>query len=323
MNCVERLKKEVLSGRDITKEEALELANTEHLLALLEAANEIRESFCGNEFNLCSIINVKSGRCSENCKFCAQSAHYKTGCDIYPLLRVDEVLEAAKKCDRNLVDRFSLVSSTKELRKRDIAEIKELYSTLSSQTTLHLCASFGLADEESLKELKKAGVKTYHHNLETSKGYFTNICTTHTFKERVSTIKAAKNAGLDVCSGGIFGLGESMSDRVDLAFTLKELEVSSVPINILSPIKGTPLQDREILKEDEILRTIAVFRFILPKVYLRLAGGRKALKQKLPLALNGGINSSITGDFLTTTGQSVKDDKMMIKKYGFRTKRDV
>lgn len=318
------LKNRVLNGEEISKFDALNLAKDTNLDELLDAANDIREKFCGNYFNLCTIINVKSGRCSENCTYCAQSAHYKTGCEVYPLKDTSEILQTAKNNESQEAHRFSLVASGKGLKshKKDMDKIEEIYRALDEKTSLHLCASFGIADKEELIKLKNSGVKTYHHNLETSRRFYPNICTTHTYDDRINTIKAAFEAGLDVCSGGIFGLGESIEDRIDMAFDLKELGVTSVPINILTPIPGTPLQNQIPLKEEEILKTIAIYRFILPKVFLRFAGGRINLGKSVKKALAAGINAALTGDFLTTTGDSIESDKNMIKNCGFTIKQE-
>lgn len=314
---LQNIKNQILDGFDLDINDAYKLENVP-LDELLKAANEIREKFCGNYFNFCSIINVKSGKCSENCKYCAQSAHFDTNCEVYDILPFDKILPLAKANDKAGVPRFSLVASGRGLHKKnDVQKITKIYENLQNETNFHLCASFGIASKEVLSELKKSGVKTYHHNLETSRNFFPKICTTHTYDERIKTIKSAILVGLDVCSGGIFGLGESLKDRIDMAYELKNLNVSSVPINILSPIKGTPLENTTSLSEDEILRSIAIFRFILPRVFLRLAGGRNNLKNSVKKALNGGINSAITGNFLTTCGDEIQNDKKLIDECGF------
>lgn len=319
MSIVNEIKNKILKGGAITKDEAMDVAKNALLDELCVAADEIRKAMCGERFNLCSIINVKSGRCSEDCKYCAQSAHFKTGCKSHDLLPSGEVLEAAKFNENSGVHRFSLVSSGRGLKNNgpEIAKVEQIYNDLRKHTKLHLCASFGLMDESGFVRLKASGVQTYHHNLETSRRYYPSICTTHTFDDRIATIKVAQNAGLDVCSGGIFGLGESLEDRIDMAFELANLGIKSVPINILTPIAGTPLQDTAPLSKDELLRSISIFRFILPRAYLRFAGGRRALGDKVENALRGGINSALTGDFLTTTGDSIQSDKALFTSLGF------
>lgn len=316
---IKSIKNTVLNGGKISKDEALKLAEFSDLEELLNSANEIRQKFCGDKFNLCSIINVKSGKCAEDCKYCAQSAHYKSGCESYAMLEVDEVLKMALENESSGVHRFSLVSSGKGLKfkSKDMQKACEIYSELGKQTKLHLCASFGISSKDTLLELKKSGVQTYHHNLETSRRFFPQICTTHSYDDRINTIKDAISVGLDVCSGGIFGLGEDIEDRIDMAFDLRTLGVTSVPINILTPIKGTPLENISPLSEAEILRSIAIYRFILPRAYLRFAGGRNNLKSSVKTAMHSGINSALTGNFLTTTGDTISSDKKMIKECGF------
>ncbi|QKF64249.1 biotin synthase BioB [Campylobacter corcagiensis] len=314
------IKDKVLNGYKITKDEALNLAKESNLDELLSAADEIRSKFCGCKFNLCSIINVKSGRCSQDCSYCAQSAHFSTGCDEYDIKQKDEVLKFAKQNELENTHRFSLVASGRGLKSqsKDLVKYTEIYHGLKEGTNLHLCGSFGLMDEDALVKLKNLGVQTYHHNLETSRKHYPKICTTHTYDDRINTIKNAKKAGLDVCSGGIFGLGESLEDRVDMAIDLRDLGVTSVPINILTPIKGTPLENSKPLEHEEILRSIAIYRFILPDVYLRFAGGRNFLtKSEIKKALHGGINSLLTGNFLTTAGDCIASDKVLAKEAGF------
>lgn len=320
---IQKLKEKIFNGENITKIEALKLANEPNLAEILDATNEIRKKFCGEKFNFCSIINAKSGKCSENCKYCAQSAHFDTNCEVHGILPSEVVLNDAKNCEISGIHRYSLVASGRGLKGKsaDMKKVAEIYEILAQNTKIHLCASFGIADFEALSKLKQSGVKTYHHNLETSRRFFSQICTTHSYDERVETIKNAKLAGLDICSGGLFGLGESFEDRIDMAFELRNLGVTSVPINILTPIKGTPLQNATPLSEDEILRIIAVFRFIMPSVFLRFAGGRNNLKNSVKTALNSGINSAITGNFLTTCGDNVENDKILVKSCGFDYKK--
>ena len=320
LRYINELKNKVLKGENLDKNEALNLANSSDLNALLNSANEIREICCGDEFNFCSIINARCGKCSEDCKYCAQSAHFKTGCQTHALLDIAPILKMAKENESEKVHRFSLVASGRGLKEndKDMTKIEQIYQILREKTNLHLCASFGIATKEALQKLKDSGAKTYQHNLETSRRFYPRICTTHSYDDRVQTIKNCHAVGLDVCSGGIFGLGESVEDRIDMAFELRELGVSSVPINILMPISGTPLENSAPLSEEEILRSIAVYRFILPRVYLRFAGGRVKLGKCIEKALNSGVNSAITGDFLTTTGDSIKGDMKLVASLGFK-----
>lgn len=310
-----QIKQKIINGYKISKEEALDLAKNADLDELLEAANEIRKHFCGDKFNLCSIINVKSGNCSEDCAYCAQSAHFKTPSPKYKLLDSDTILKSTKSHEEKGVHRFSLVASGRGIKNSD--KFEEIYKLLSEKTDIHLCGSLGLASKETLEKLKNSGLKTYHHNLETSRNFYPKICTTHTYDDRINTIKNAKEAGLDVCSGTIFGMGESMEDRIDLAFELRNLEVKSVPLNFLTPIKGTPLENEPPLEKEEILRTIAIYRFILPDAFLRYAGGRNNLGEFVEKGLKGGINAALTGDFLTTKGDMIQNDIEMVKRLGF------
>ena len=310
------LKDKVLDGYKLNKEEALALYNTNEVDKLKEAANEIREKLCGKNVDLCSIVNGKSGKCSENCKYCAQSIHFKTGLSEYPLMPYEEVEKLAKENESEGVNRFSIVTSGKGLYGKDFDRVVDYYDRLKKNCGINLCASHGIVNKESLNKLKNVGVKRYHHNLETSEKYYGEICTTHTYKERIDTIQYAKELGLEVCSGGIIGMGESIEDRVDLAVTLRDLEIMSIPVNALMPIKGTPLENAKDLTEEDILRTIAMFRFVNPTANIRLAAGRNLLTGFGESAFKAGANATITGNLLTTCGNKIKDDKEMINKLG-------
>lgn len=326
-NFIKNIKEEILKGKEISFEEAEKLISISNddkisLDELFSAADEIREKFCGKRFDLCTIINAKSGKCSENCKYCAQSSHFKTNADVYPLVTAEYALNEAKKVEAEGAHRFSLVTSGRGLKStsKELMELENIYKVLREKTDLMLCASHGICDKEALIKLKEAGVTTYHHNLETSREFYSNICSTHTFEDRVNTINAAKEAGLNVCSGGILGLGETPIDRIKMAFELKSLGVFSVPINILTPIPGTPLEDMEGVEPMELVKTMAVYRFILPKTYLRYAGGRVKLGELQNLGIKAGINSALTGNFLTTTGNTIESDKKMIEGEGYEFK---
>lgn len=313
---INKLKDKILSGYNITYNEALSLIETP-LNELLEAADEIRKHFCSNIFDICSIINAKSGKCSENCKFCAQSAHYKTNISEYPLLDKETIIKNALYMAEKGVLRFSIVTSGKALTDNDVEILADTIKEIKSKSNISICASLGLLTDENFKKLKDAGLERVHNNLETSKNFFSSICTTHTFDDKINALKAALQSGLSVCSGGIIGLGESMQDRIDLAFSLKELGIKSVPLNILSPVKGTPYENNKPLSEEEILKTISIFRFILPDAFIRLAGGRALLSDKGKKAFLSGANAAITGDMLTTYGISVDTDMQIIKETGY------
>lgn len=314
---IEEVKSQILKGHCLTKDEALTLIKTAETKALVESAAAIRRHFCGDTFNLCTIINGKSGRCGENCAYCAQSAHFDTQVEEYPLMSENEVIKSADSNQKQGVNRFSIVTSGKRLMEKELEAVCGIYESVGRAVPIKLCASHGLLSYSALLKLKAAGVERYHNNLETSENYFCKICTTHSYNEKIETIKAAKRAGLKVCSGGIIGLGETMEDRIDMALTLRELGVVSVPINVLNPIAGTPLAHKKPLSYEEVIRTLAVFRFILPQAEIRLAGGRALFPDKGKRAIAAGVNAAISGDMLTTVGIATKDDIAMILELGF------
>lgn len=307
----------ILKGNKITKNEALYLLNCD-IKELSENADNIRIEFCDNKINLCSIISGRGGNCSENCKFCAQSKYHNTGIEHFSFLEEDVIVEDCKKHYNAGVHRYSIVTAGKTLGGNDFKKAVGAYGRMSKECPkIGLCASHGLLSYEQFVELKKNGVTRYHCNIETSQNYFSKICTTHSFEDKINTIRAAKKAGLEICSGGIIGMGETMEDRIDMAFTLADLEVKSIPINILNPIKKTPLENAKSLTEEEIIRTIAIFRFINPKSDIRIAAGRNKISDNGLRAFLSGANATITGDFLTTTGSTIKNDKKMFLENGF------
>lgn len=314
---INEIEKRILRGGEITFEEALELINTDNTDELFDAANRIRKYFVKNKGDLCTIMNAKSGKCSEDCKYCAQSAHFKTGMQEYPVVCKEEALKLAVENEKNGAHRFSLVTSGKGMQGEDFKKIITIYDYINEKTSIKLCASHGIISYEQMMSLKESGVLRYHHNVETSREYYERICTTHTYQDRIDTIKNAKKAGLEVCSGGIIGLGESVEDRVEMAFELKNLNIMSIPINVLMPVKGTPLENLQPLSPLEILKTISVFRLINPKADIRYAGGRSKLGDMQKKGLEAGINGALTGNYLTTIGSNMEEDLKMFKELGF------
>ena len=314
------LAEKVLQGGAVTREEAEFLINVsdEDTMLLLAMADKIRQKFAGNDVDCCAILNGRSGKCSENCKFCAQSAHYHTGVKEYPLLTEEEIFAAAVKAKAAGAVRFSVVTSGRgQSREDDFANICHALSRIKKELGIEVCASLGILTLEQAQQLKAAGVTRYHSNLETSGSHFPDICTTHTYEDKFVTIKNAQAAGLRVCSGGILGLGETPEQRVEMAFTLKELGIDSVPLNLLTPIAGTPLEHSKALSPLEILRAFAIFRFILPQAQIRTAGGREVnLRDLQALALNGGASGIMIGGYLTTAGRGTEKDLQMLRDLG-------
>ena len=299
----------------MSREEADWLAVYPDLDVLCDAADEISRRWQGNSVDSCSIVNARSGMCGEDCKWCAQATRHHTGCETYNFLDPEEVMTAAEANDREGIRRFSLVTSGRAVTGRDLDKFCDVYRRLSKETDLYLCASMGLLGIEEMRKLKEAGVKRYHCNMETSEKFFKTLCTTHTPEDKRRAIRAAREAGMEVCSGGIIGMGETMADRIDFAFELRDLDVDSVPINILNPIKGTPLENTPLISEEDIIRTVAVFRFVLPTKSLRFAGGRMRLSHESMLRImTGGMNGVLMGDMLTTVSNTIADDRVLFRE---------
>ena len=314
---VEKLKSKIMSGDNITRAEALSLAKAP-LEELCAAADEIRQAFCGSGFDICTIINGKSGRCSENCKFCAQSSAYNTGIEEYPLLDDETVIKAAKHNAERGILRFSIVTSGKRLSDADVDRVCRIVRGIKAECSISVCVSLGLLNEEQFGRLREAGVSRVHNNLETSRRFFPQICTTHTYDEKIAAIKAAQAAGLSVCSGGIAGLGETFEDLIDMAIEIRELGVRSVPINMLNPIKDTPLENNERLTNEDMRRICAIYRFINPSAAIRLAGGRIQLGDNGRACFKSGANAAISGDMLTTTGATIAKDMELLKELDYK-----
>lgn len=324
MDIIDKLKNEAIKNHGLSADDALNLfiEGVDQPFRVMAAATEIREQSKGREIILCGIVNAKSGSCSENCFFCAQSSHHETEVSSYPLLKAREILESAVTAVRNGAEFFGIVTSGKTIKTKK--EWSEIFKAIDGIGKLGLkpCASLGIIDSQRARDLKAAGLFRYHHNLETSRSFFPNICTTHDYEEDVETVRAAKAAGLSVCSGGLIGIGEGITHRIELAETLRKLEVDAVPVNILIPVKGTPLERMAPLPPLEILMTIAVFRFMLPDRDIKLCGGKEKLRQLLPLAIVAGANSLMTGNYLTTEGRSAVLDLEMIADLGLKATRE-
>ncbi len=314
---LEEIKNKVLAGALLSKNEALEISEAP-LKELCLAANEIREKFCGNAFDICTIINGKSGKCSENCKYCAQSSFYPTATEEYPLLDEEAIVEQAIYNDERGVLRYSIVTSGKRLSDAEVDLMCESVHAIRERTHIAVCVSFGLLEEAQFAKLKAAGVTRIHNNLETSRRNFPNVCTTHTYEDKIAAIKAAKKAGLNVCSGGIMGLGETMEDRIDMVLALRELGVLSIPVNMLNPIAGTPYETNKLLSNEEMCQIVAVFRFLIPNASIRLAGGRGLLPDKGRQCFLSGANAAISGDMLTTSGITIEQDMKMLEELKFK-----
>jgi biotin synthase len=312
-HCVELIKK----GDDIDFDQALKLATTVQPEELWRAADTVRRMVHGDIFDLCSIINAKSGRCSEDCRFCAQSGHYETAIETYDIIGTNEALIQGKDNDAHGVGRYSLVTAGRTVTLRQLEAYGKIYKELQEHTGLKLCASMGLLTREKAELLRSYGVNRYHCNLEACRSYFSRVCTTHTWEDKVETIQIARAGGLEVCSGGIIGMGESLQHRLELAFELRDLEVLSIPINVLTPIANTPFEDLQPLTLSEILTCIAIFRLIHPKAVIRLAGGRSRMGVEQYRCFTAGANGAIVGNYLTTVGNSLDQDLQIIRGLGF------
>lgn len=317
---IDILADKVLNGGLLTNEEAFQVAGVQrkNLFNLFSFANKIREKFRSDSVDLCAIVNAKSGACPEDCSYCAQSSKSKAGIEVYPLIRKEVVLEKAKEAKEAGVKRFCIVTSGRRIGKAELFEIVTMVKKIR-RIGLLPCATLGLLSKGELLFLRESGLERYHHNLETSERFFPEICRTHTYNDKLKTIEAAKSAGLSVCSGGIFGLGETWEDRIDMAFALKELDVNSIPVNFLIPVKGTSLGDMDMLYPFEALKIISLYRFLLPGKEIRICGGRmQVLGEFNSMVFIAGADSLLTGNYLTTTGRTFKDDLKLIKDYGLR-----
>lgn len=320
LELIDKIEERILNGGHIEIGEAESLLRLpdDLTMKLAAAADRIRIEFVGHLFDACSLINAKSGRCSEDCAFCAQAAGHKGASEVYPLRSGDEILKAAREAKESGASRFCTVTSGGALNEKDFDDLVHSIKRVKSEVDIALDASLGFLNPSRANRLFGAGIARYNHNLESSRDYYPSICTTHSYQTRVDTVKLVKESGVSVCCGGIIGLGETPRQRLDLAFYLAELGVDCVPINILNPRPGTPLEHAQPPTAMEIIRTVAIFRMILPKATIKLAGGRELnLGDFQGLALRAGANGMIIGGYLTTRGRSVEDDLRMVHQAGF------
>ncbi len=306
----------VYGGHTLGIEEARQIltAKGSNLTAFMAGAQQIKERYLGDRIDLCSIINAKSGRCSENCSFCAQSSHHQTNSPVYPLKSIAEIVEGAKQAQAAGNHCYGIVTSGTGIEPgEEFEQILEALRQINSETEISPSASLGILDSKSAEALFAAGCKTYHHNLETARSFFPEICTTHSYEDDVESVRCAKAAGMEVCCGGIFGLGESLNQRYEMALTLRELDVDSVPLNFLNPVEGTPLQDADLLTPMDCLRIICLYRYLLPKKRITVCGGReKNLRDFQSAIFMAGASGTMIGNYLTTSGRNSEIDMQML-----------
>jgi biotin synthase len=314
---IETFAARIIGGGEITEGEALILSQLKGSAQffLFAAANRIKEHYLGDKVYLCSIINAKSGRCPENCSFCAQSAHHQTDAPVYSLVDEERMVAGAHEAEKNGSSCYGIITSGTTISKgAELETICRAVGRIRKETGITPSCSLGIIDYETACALKDAGVETYHHNLETARSFFANVCTSHDYEEDVETVRVAKKAGLKVCCGGIFGLGENAAQRVELAFTLRGLDVDSVPLNFLNPIPGTKLEHADNITPMECLQTIALFRMILPAKKISVCGGReKNLRDLQSWIFFAGASGTMIGNYLTTTGRAAEEDWQMLK----------
>ena len=304
----------------LSKQELLDLYN-EDLDKLL---NESKK-YLKDEVEFCSIINARSGKCSQNCRYCAQSSHYNTDIESFPLIDVETVVKAAHDSVNNGANRVAIVTSGKTPDESDFDTMLEMIKALNKEG-IKSCASIGILNEEQAKRLAEAGLVRFHHNINTCKSYHPQICTTHTYEERLNTTKLVKKYGMELCSGVILGMGESVEQRIEMAMELAEINPDSIPVNILTPIKNTPFENYgDKIDEENVLRTLAIFKIACPNASIRIAGGKKARlsEETIEKAFRYCADSTIVGNYLTTTGFTPEDDEKMIEKIGRKRCRSV
>ena len=321
-NRVNELTKKIIAGYRVSRTDDRSVFMDTPVEELGEGAYRLQKHFCGNHIDLCTIVNGRSGRCGEDCKYCAQAGRHKTGVDTYNFMAQANLIAHAKANQDAGANRFSIVTSGGALSGAEFEQALDAYKEMRRTLSIDLCASHGLLTRSQFRRLREAGVTSYHHNIETSERYFPEICTTHSYADRIRTIKAAQAEGLCVCSGGIIGMGETWADRFDMAFALQELGIESIPLNSLMAIPGTPLEHLPPISGEDILRTVAIFRFINPTANIRLGAGRKLLPENGATAFHAGASASITGNMLTTSGTTIAEDMELIREMGFTNRSE-
>lgn len=322
---IDDITRRVLEGGEMTEAEGRWMIrlDDDYLSWLMAGADRLRRRFRGTEIEVCAISNVRSGNCSENCSFCAQSAHFKTAAPKYDYIPAEQLTAQARRARAWGASDFGVVSKGWGVRSdKERAQLAEYFGAMRADSDIGRCASLGVLDARSAQELRAMGLENYHHNLETAESYFSQVCTTHTYQENIDTVRHAVEAGLRVCSGGILGMGESLDQRIELAATLRRLGVESVPLNFLSPQEGTPFGQRTPMTPREILKNIAVFRYMLPRAEIRIAGGRQFLRDLQAMIFMAGASGIMIGDYLTTKGRQVEDDLQMLRDLGVSARED-
>ncbi|MBI5451590.1 MAG: biotin synthase BioB [Gammaproteobacteria bacterium] len=322
---IDALTRQALSGGTISRDDGRWLIglDDDYLPWLMAGADRLRKTFRGNEVEVCAISNVRSGNCSENCSFCSQSGHHKTAAPVYDYIPTDQLVAQARQARQWGASDFGVVSKGWGVRSdKERGALREYFAAMDQNSDIGRCASLGVLDQRSARELKQMGLENYHHNLETAASFFDQVCTTHSYQENIDTIRHAVDAGLRVCAGGILGMGESLDQRIELAATLRDLGVESVPLNFLNPQPGTPFAQLTPLSPQQILQSIAVFRYMLPRAEIRIAGGRQFLGDLQAMIFMAGASGIMIGNYLTTAGRRVEDDLKMLKALNLSVRGD-
>lgn len=315
------MKEKIINGYRLSYISAVKMLDEYSDSELFMLADDLRTHFQKRRLSTCMIQNAKSGSCSEDCKWCAQSKYHNTGVSVYPLMSYDNILKEARYAEIVGIKMFCLVTSGKRVSSNEVDKLVDIYQKLSKETPrLDFCSSLGLVSKDELQKLYRAGVKRFHCNIETAPSYFSKLCTTHSVEEKVATIKAAQEVGMNICSGGIIGMGETMEQRIEMAIFLQQLKVDSIPLNLLQPISNTPLEGIQPLSDSEILKTFAIFKIINPQADIRFAAGRVRIKHIQNQALKSGVSGAMLGNMLTTIGSNVKEDLETFNQLGYTTK---